>query len=69
MNTKQRLIPSSKLNPNKSNIYTKLMEEPLSIDYFNIDEEKTNNGRVRYGQRRRKPRVSGGISRGHGGGY
>lgn len=63
MNTDQRLILPTKLNPNKSTIYTNLIEKLLEINLI-MDSAKTKKSRVNNEKRQNDPRVSsGGVSR------
>jgi hypothetical protein len=55
MNSNQKLIPSTKLKPNKSNIYTKLIQRLLNILNFIIEKAKTKKGRVRKGHNKSDP--------------
>jgi hypothetical protein len=46
MNTEQRLILPTKLNPNKSTIYTNLREKPLKKLNLIINRAKTKRSRI-----------------------
>jgi hypothetical protein len=68
MNTEQRLILPTKLNPNKSTIYTNLREKPLKKLNLIINRAKTKRSRITNEIRDNGPRVSsGGVSRDDGG--
>jgi len=46
MNTDKRLILPTKLNPNKSNIYTNLREKPLKKLNLIVNRAKTKKSRI-----------------------
>jgi len=46
MNTGKRLILPTKLNPNKSNIYTNLREKPLKKLNLIVNRAKTKKSRI-----------------------
>jgi|SwirhisoilCB2_FD_contig_111_104702_length_1123_multi_5_in_0_out_0_2 hypothetical protein len=67
MNTNQKLILPTKLNLNKSTIYTNLVEKLLKTFHL-VTDRQTKKSRRRNAKRQYDPRVSsGGVSRGDGG--